>query len=117
MSDLVRVAILLASHAPVSEIIMGSSLEAAPLKPGGNLRVSLPSLRIYQSMPVALYYNAELAAHGTVADLSENEASIQITSVVTTQYSNLPSGSSVQYVAQRDWTNAVTGGALTASRS
>jgi hypothetical protein len=110
ISDVVRVAILLASHAPVSEIIQGEVLEQQPLRIGINVRVSLPSLRIYQSMPVVLHENGEIFAHGMVNDLSASDASVQITSVVQAATNVSPSKTSVQFVTQQNWTNAVSEG-------
>ncbi len=110
MSDVVRVAILLASDAPVTEIIQGSSLEPAPIRIGGLVRVSLPSTRIYQAMPVTIHHNGELIAHGLVDDLAETEAAIQITAVVNNKITSLPKGATIQYVTQSTWINSVNAG-------
>jgi hypothetical protein len=110
MSDVVRVAILLASDAPVTEIIQGSSLAPAPLRIGGLIRVSLPSWRIYQAMPVTLHQNGELIAHGIVTDLAETEAAITVTAIVKTGVSSLPAGVTIQYVTQSTWINSVNAG-------
>ncbi len=100
MSDVMRVAILLASHAPVSQIIEGSSIHSAPLANGTPVRVTVPSPRIYTSMPVTVHNNVgTIIAHGTVNDLSTTEASVRITSVVDKSVTTLPAGSSIRYSA------------------
>jgi hypothetical protein len=96
MSDLVRVCILLASHAPVDEIIHGEVISKAPLVSGGVIKVSATSPRIYHGMQVLLYdHKMQVAAHGTVADLSNAETAVQVVNVLK------PGGtSSPQYHAQ-----------------
>jgi hypothetical protein len=93
MSDLVRVCILLASHAPVDEIIHGEVIGQVPLVAGNVIKVSATSPRIYHGMQVLLYnHKMQVAAHGTVADLSNAETAVQVVNVLkhgttsTTQY-------------------------------
>ncbi|HEX7962179.1 MAG TPA: hypothetical protein VF493_19855, partial [Terriglobales bacterium] len=71
---------------------------------------SLPSSRIYQAMPVTIHVNGELVAHGSVSDLGEKEAAIQVTAVVNNKISSLPGGTTVQYVTQSTWINSVNAG-------
>jgi hypothetical protein len=110
VSDLVRVSILVASYAPVSEIIQGEVLEDRPLGVGLLLRVSLPSPRIYQSMPVVLQQNGQIIAQGIVNDLSSSDASVQVNSVVQNAPTTASAGASVHFVTQQTWANAVSQG-------
>jgi hypothetical protein len=113
MSDVVRVSILLASYAPVSEIINGTSLEQAPLRIGLPIRVSLPSARIFANMPVEIYNaNAAVIAHGVVTDLSTTDAAVHVTSIVDAAATTLPAGSMVQFVANKTWSNSVSAAGL-----
>jgi hypothetical protein len=81
MSDLVRTAILLASHAPVNDVIAGEV--AARTKPtrGGIVPLTLPSTRIARGMPVLLYQSGELTARAVVDDLDSQQAYAKVTTV------------------------------------
>jgi hypothetical protein len=82
MSDLVRVCILLASHAPVDEIIHGEVIHPARLNLGVIIRISAASPRIHWGMQVLLYSGSDIAAHGTVSDLGGSEISVNIVNVL-----------------------------------
>lgn len=77
--DLVRVAILLASHAPVNEIIAGSVQEAATVKPGSSLKLNVDLTKVKIGMGVFVYKGADVVAHAVVEDLSAGLASAKIT--------------------------------------
>jgi hypothetical protein len=81
MSDLVRTAILLASHAPVNDIIAGEV--AARTKPavGGIVPLTLPSPRVARGMPVLLYQGGELTARAVVDDLDSQQAYAKVTTI------------------------------------
>jgi len=81
MSDLVRTAILLASHAPVNDIIAGEV--AARTKPavGGIVPLTLPSPRVARGMPVLLYQGGELTARAVVDDLDSQQAYAKVTNI------------------------------------
>ena len=84
MSDLVRVCILLASHAPVDNII--SSALTVRIKPviGGLVSLHLPSVRVASGMYVNLYSKGELAAQAVVSDLDAQTVKATVTSVYKT---------------------------------
>jgi hypothetical protein len=82
MSDVVRVAILLASDAPVDNVIEGAVALTATPKVGGVLNLTLPSQRVQQGMYVQLYSAGVLTAQAVVSDL--DSASVRAT--VTTVY-------------------------------
>lgn len=83
MSDLVRVCILLASHAPVDEIIHSEVIQAVPLTVGNVVRIKLPSTRVVRGMQVLMYSGANVAAHGVVQDLSDTEVSAHVVNVLS----------------------------------
>lgn len=84
VSDLVRVCILLASHAPVDEIIQGEVISPTPKLAVGNIvKVGATSTRLYHGMQVLLYGSKmDLVAHGAVEDLSGAEVAVRIASVL-----------------------------------
>jgi hypothetical protein len=81
MSDLVRTAILLASHAPVNDVIAGEV--AARTKPavGGIVPLTLPSTRVAHGMPVLLYQAGELTARAVVDDLDSQQVYAKVTTI------------------------------------
>jgi hypothetical protein len=82
MSDVVRVAILLASDAPVSNVIGGAvSLATPPINVGFVVSLNLPSARVAHGMYVHLYSSGVLAAEGVVTDLDNAGVRAQVTQV------------------------------------
>jgi hypothetical protein len=81
MSDMVRTAVLLASHASVSDVIAGEV--AARVKPAPGVRIPLTALssRIAKGMPVMLYQGGQLAAKAVVDDLDSRQVMARITTV------------------------------------
>ena len=81
MSDMVRTAILLASHAPVDDVIAGEV--ASRTKPAVGTRIPLTavSTRIAHGMPVLLYHGGELAARAVVDDLDPQQVMVKVTTV------------------------------------
>ena len=81
MSDLVRTAVLLASHAPVDDVIAGEV--AARVKPalGGILALTSTSSRVAHGMPVLLYNGANLMARAVVDDLDGGQVYAKVTNV------------------------------------
>jgi hypothetical protein len=81
MSDLVRTAILLASHAPVTDVIAGEV--AARTKPvvGTMIPLASDSPRIARGMTVMFYQGANLTARGVVDDLDAQQSYARVTDV------------------------------------
>ncbi len=81
MSDMVRTAILLASHAPVDDVLAGEV--AARTKPEIGTRIPLTSVspRVAHGMPVLLYDGADLAARAVVDDLDAQHVTVKVTNV------------------------------------
>jgi hypothetical protein len=83
MSDVVRVAILLASDAPVNDVISGAVTLATTPKVGSIVSLTLPSERVAHGMYVQLYSSGVLAAQAVVTDL--DSASVRATVTQTYQ--------------------------------
>lgn len=81
MSDLVAVAILLASNAPVDNIISGAVALRGNATVGGTVRLTLPSDRVAHGMNVQLYSAGTLAARAVVSDLDNSGVTATITDV------------------------------------
>jgi hypothetical protein len=81
MNDLIATAILLASQAPVDDIIAGAvALRTTPVI-GNSIRLTLPSNRVAHGMSVQLYSGADLAARGVVSDLDSSGVNATITDI------------------------------------
>jgi hypothetical protein len=78
MHDLVRACILLASHAPVDQIIAGSVPTAAPAGPGTLVPIIIDPVRVKIGMTVTLFQGSNAVAHGVVEDLVNDRASARI---------------------------------------
>lgn len=76
--DLVRVAILLASHAPVNEIIAGNVHEAAKVQPGSSLKLNVDLTKVQIGMGVFIYKGTDVVAHAVVEDLTSGLASAKV---------------------------------------
>ncbi len=79
MSDVVRVAILLASDAPVNDVISGAVTLATTPKVGSVVSLTLPSERVAHGMYVQLYSSGVLAAQAVVTDLDSAGVSATVT--------------------------------------
>ena len=100
LDDLIRLCALLASHAPVNQIITGRVLKPATVSRGGRVQISIDSREVRIGMPVLVYSATNaVVAQGVVDDLSGGLASTRITS--TTQSSlNLTEATRVQLLRQ-----------------
>ena len=98
INDLVRVCILLASHAPVNQIIAGALLEAATVKQGGLVKIAVDPAVVRIGMPVAIYRKEEVVAHAVVSDLIGGLASAEVVRTVGTVV-QLDKGARVQFGA------------------
>lgn len=77
--DLVRVCVLLASHAPVKRIVSGKVDEPAPVKKDGLVKVRVDVLKpIRIGMPVLFFTAQKTAARGIVNDMTGNVATARV---------------------------------------
>jgi hypothetical protein len=81
MNDVVEVAILLASDAPVDGIIAGAVVAKTTPVVGHPIRLTLPSDRIAQGMYVNLYSLGTLTARAVVSDLDSSGVTATITDI------------------------------------
>jgi len=81
MSDVVRVCILLASHAPANEIIVGEVVQRFKPAIGTIIPLTLPSGRIAHGMSVQIFRAGELAAEAIVSDLDSSNVRATVTAV------------------------------------
>lgn len=81
MDDLVRVTILLASHAPVHQTLAAPPVNVRPVVAGGVLELSLDAERTRVGMQVLLYETegpVPAVAQGVVEDLSDGVARVRV---------------------------------------
>jgi hypothetical protein len=76
--DLVRVAILLASHAPVREIIAGNVHEAATVQPGSSIKLNVDLAKVHIGMGVFVYKGTQVVAQAVVEDLTAGQAAAKV---------------------------------------
>jgi hypothetical protein len=81
MSDLVRVSILLASHAPVKKILSGRVEEPTPIRPDIKVMVRPTSPNIYVGMPAVMYKANRVVARAVVHDIAGGRAITRIVQV------------------------------------
>jgi hypothetical protein len=91
MNDLVRVALLLASHAPVNQILEADVAPDQTAGVGGTLRVNVDIARVRIGMHVALFGSTpgQIVARGVVSDVGSGGASVRVLSANAVQVSPL----------------------------
>lgn len=84
LNDLVRICILLASAAPVNQIIAGRIVEPTSVNKGGRISIAIDPSRVRIGMSVLLYGgDNRIVAQGRVEDLSGDRAAARITQTAT----------------------------------
>jgi hypothetical protein len=82
MSDLVRLCILLASHAPVNDIVAGHVHQAVVVQPGARVELAADVTKVRVGMQVLLYAESaggpEVVARGVVEDLGDGKAAARV---------------------------------------
>jgi hypothetical protein len=101
VSDLARISILLASHAPVNEIISGHLPKPAVAVKGNLVEVSADLAKVKIGMEVLMFNNQnQVVARGLVEDLGEGRAAARV--VHTSQPSvSLEQNARVQFTARK----------------
>ncbi|MCP4689563.1 MAG: hypothetical protein GY859_16035, partial [Desulfobacterales bacterium] len=88
--DLVRVCILLASHAPVKRIIAGHiAEETAAVSEGSRVALEADVAQLTIGMSVAVYNGAKLAARAVVEDLTSDRAVARVLKVMEQETATL----------------------------
>jgi hypothetical protein len=98
VNDLVRVCILLASHAPVSTLIRGHVPAPAKGRSGDVIDLVVDSGNIKIGMTATVFSQNKVAVQGLVADISQGTARIKVTQIPakTGEYS-VDQGSQVKF--------------------
>jgi hypothetical protein len=99
INDLVRLALLLASHAPVNRIIAGHIPRPTPVRPG--IRIPITALNpelVRVGMEFHVWHTSKIVARGRVEDLREAEVSAHVEHVAA-QTTTLDTSMHVQFVA------------------
>ncbi|HEU4453963.1 MAG TPA: PA14 domain-containing protein [Longimicrobium sp.] len=78
MSDVVRVCILLASHAPVNQIVAGTVPRETEARVGGTVEIAADPLHVRVGMHVLLYDVARRPVHAVVEDVGDGTAVTRI---------------------------------------
>jgi hypothetical protein len=109
VNDLVRICILVASHAPVNQIIAGHLPRQTTVTPG--IRLDLAAVNLAQinvGMHVLLFDQQKVVARAVVEDLGAGQVSAKVTTVEAldergqvAKSVTLPPGARVQYTRQR----------------
>jgi hypothetical protein len=100
VSDLVRICILLASHAPVGQIIAGHVPQPTVVAPGRRVELNVDLSKVRVGMHVLMYEQQTVVARGVVQDLASGKAAARI--LETSRPSlTLDTGARVQFTAAR----------------
>lgn len=95
VGDLVRVALLSASHAPANELISGYLPEPASVWPGSRVNVTVNLSRVRVGMAVSMVSEGASLARGRVADISGGQVTAEVLTLVGTSVT-LAAGTRVQ---------------------
>jgi hypothetical protein len=98
MSDIVRVCILLASHAPVSQIVAGHVPKPTTVVPGKRIDVKVDLSKVRIGMHVLMYDQQTVVARGVVQDLASGLAAAQVMEIFRPSVT-LETGARVQFTA------------------
>ena len=112
INDLVRVAILLASHAPVADIIAGDVIRTQTITPGSRLDLKVDLTRVRTGMHVLVYQANQPVARAVVEDLSGSGASARVVTMTGASLT-LNQGAKVQFATADAFSrNLITAGLL-----
>lgn len=82
VSDLIRVALLSASHAPVNQLISGYLPAPVMVRPGSRLNVVVDLTRVRVGMAVSMDSGGATLVRGRVADISGGQVTAEVHTVV-----------------------------------
>jgi hypothetical protein len=108
MSDLVRVCILLASHAPVSQIIAGHVPKPTVVVPGKRIDLKVDLSKVRVGMHVLMYDQQTVVARGVVQDLASGLAAAHVVETFRPSIT-LDTGARVQFMAAPALMSATAG--------
>ena len=108
INDIVRVAILLASHAPVNQIVAGHVPKPTTVTPGSKIELSADLTKIRIGMHALVYDKEQVVARAVVRDLASGVAAAHIIETFKPNVS-LEAGARVHFTAPENF--AITAGA------
>jgi hypothetical protein len=82
VSDLIRVALLCASHAPVNQLIAGHLPARVTVRPGSRVNVTVDLTRVRVGMAVSMVAAGATLVRGRVADISGGQVTAEVHTVV-----------------------------------
>ena len=82
ISDLIRVALLSASHAPVNQLIGGYLPAPVMVRPGSRINVTVDLTRVRVGMAVSMVSGGATLVRGRVADISGGQVTAEVHTVV-----------------------------------
>lgn len=107
VSDLVRICILLASHAPVNQIISGRTIRQTTVNLGVRVDLAVDPATVRIGMQVLLYSSFnKVVAQAVVDDLSAGQAAAQIVNALEPNL-QLPENTRVQFTEQSIFTRNI----------
>ena len=99
LNDLIRISILLASHAPVRQIINGNVIKPIPARIGNRVELTVDHTRVNVGMTVFLHSTShEVIAHGIVEDLTPGQATAKITQLLKPEIQQIPLNSRARFL-------------------
>jgi hypothetical protein len=103
INDLVRICVLLASHAPVNRILAGALTRETALTAGRRIDLTVfEPLKVRVGMKVLIYNQQQVVAHAVVEDLRSGMASVAVEKLLgqasTAANYTLAAGAKVQFV-------------------
>lgn len=111
INDLVRVCILLASHAPVNQIIAGRLSRQTTVNLGGRIDLTVDPNAVRVGMHVLMYAANQVVARGVVEDLSVGQASARIIQTTAANL-QLAANSRVQFATAEAFARSAIGGLI-----
>ena len=101
LNDLIRVSILLASHAPVKQIINGNVIKQIPARLDNRVELTVDNTQINVGMTVLLHSSDhEVIAHAIVEDLMKGKATAKITKILKTEIPEIPVNTRAKFLNQ-----------------
>jgi hypothetical protein len=83
INDLVRVCLLLASHAPINRIVAGHVPRPTVVKVGGRVDLAVDLTKVRVGMHVLMYTGSQVVARGVVEDLATGAATARVLHATT----------------------------------
>lgn len=98
MDDLVRVCLLLASHAPVDQLVTGTLAEPVTPAADAPLKIRVDATRIRLGMGVVLDLGENRLVRAVVSNLTDTEAHARITSLPARPVGQIPAHTPVRFL-------------------